>query len=135
MHGLTEIVYAYASAANGNGSAFAGLAANTNWYNTTLGMALGAAFIRGLVRRRTNTLGSFRVDTVRSVTRILLPISFVFAILVRPPPWVCLGGGARVGIRCPECCRTGRVVARSTNLMKWEDHPCNGELITGGVGR
>jgi K+-transporting ATPase ATPase A chain len=40
MHGLAEIVYAYASAANGNGSAFAGLAANTDWYNTTLGLAM-----------------------------------------------------------------------------------------------
>lgn len=40
MHGLTEIVYAFASAANGNGSAFAGLSANTDWYNTTLGLTM-----------------------------------------------------------------------------------------------
>ena len=40
MHGLTEIVYAFASAANGNGSAFAGLSANTAWYNTTLGLTM-----------------------------------------------------------------------------------------------
>ena len=39
-HGFTEILYAYASAANGNGSAFAGLNANTDWYNTTLGIAM-----------------------------------------------------------------------------------------------
>ena len=39
-HGFTEIFYAYASAANGNGSAFAGLNANTDWYNTTLGIAM-----------------------------------------------------------------------------------------------
>jgi K+-transporting ATPase ATPase A chain len=32
-HGLTEIVYAFASMANNNGSAFAGLTTNTNWYN------------------------------------------------------------------------------------------------------
>ena len=42
-HGLTEILYAYSSAAGNNGSAFAGLNANTPWFNTTLGisMALG----------------------------------------------------------------------------------------------
>lgn len=39
-HGLTEILYAYTSAAGNNGSAFAGLAANTTWYNTTLGLAM-----------------------------------------------------------------------------------------------
>ena len=36
-HGLSEILYAYTSAAGNNGSAFAGLTANTPWYNTTLG--------------------------------------------------------------------------------------------------
>jgi len=39
-HGLTEIVYAYTSAFNNNGSAFAGLSANTTWYNTTLGITM-----------------------------------------------------------------------------------------------
>jgi len=39
-HGLTEIFYAYASAANNNGSAFAGLNANTLFYNLTLGIAM-----------------------------------------------------------------------------------------------
>ncbi len=39
-HGLTEMVYAYTSAGNNNGSAFAGLSANTDWYNTTLGLAM-----------------------------------------------------------------------------------------------
>lgn len=38
--GLTEILYAYSSAAGNNGSAFAGLSANTPWYNTTLGIAM-----------------------------------------------------------------------------------------------
>jgi len=37
-HGLTEMTYAYVSASNNNGSAFAGLAANTQWFNTTLGL-------------------------------------------------------------------------------------------------
>lgn len=39
-HGLSEILYAYASATNNNGSAFGGLAGNTQWYNTTLGLAM-----------------------------------------------------------------------------------------------
>jgi potassium-transporting ATPase potassium-binding subunit len=39
-HGLSEIIYAYSSAAGNNGSAFAGLNANTNWYNTTLGISM-----------------------------------------------------------------------------------------------
>jgi K+-transporting ATPase ATPase A chain len=39
-HGLSEILYAYASATGNNGSAFAGLSANTNWYNSTLGIAM-----------------------------------------------------------------------------------------------
>ncbi len=39
-HGLTEVLYAYTSAANNNGSAFAGLAGDTTWYNLTLGLAM-----------------------------------------------------------------------------------------------
>jgi potassium-transporting ATPase potassium-binding subunit len=77
---------------------------NTNWQNYTgeatmselsqmlglvwhqfisaaVGMALAAAFIRALTRKRTNTMGNFWVDTIRSSTRILIPISFVFAIV------------------------------------------------------
>jgi K+-transporting ATPase ATPase A chain len=40
LHGLTEITYAYASVAQNNGSAFAGLAANTPWYDITLGLTM-----------------------------------------------------------------------------------------------
>ncbi len=39
-HGLTEIVYAFTSMANNNGSAFAGLLTNTYWYNTTGGLVM-----------------------------------------------------------------------------------------------
>ncbi|WP_422655618.1 potassium-transporting ATPase subunit KdpA [Leminorella grimontii] len=39
-HGFTEILYAYSSAANNNGSAFAGLSANTPFYNLTLAFAM-----------------------------------------------------------------------------------------------
>jgi K+-transporting ATPase ATPase A chain len=46
-HGLTEILYAYTSGAGNNGSAFAGLNANTWWYNVALGwdMLLGRLFM------------------------------------------------------------------------------------------
>jgi K+-transporting ATPase ATPase A chain len=39
-HGLSEVVYAFTSAANNNGSAFGGLSGNTDWFNTTLGLAM-----------------------------------------------------------------------------------------------
>jgi K+-transporting ATPase ATPase A chain len=39
-HGFSEVLYAYSSAANNNGSAFAGLSANTPFYNGTLGLAM-----------------------------------------------------------------------------------------------
>jgi K+-transporting ATPase ATPase A chain len=39
-HGLSELLYAYTSAAGNNGSAFAGLNANTQWYNFTLGFSM-----------------------------------------------------------------------------------------------
>ena len=39
-HGLSEILYAFSSANGNNGSAFAGLSANTPWYNTTIGIAM-----------------------------------------------------------------------------------------------
>jgi potassium-transporting ATPase potassium-binding subunit len=74
-HGLTEMVYTYAEGANNNGSSFAGIAANTQWFNTTIGltMLVGRYFtiipvmaIAGsLVRKRTArlTAGTFRTDT------------------------------------------------------------------------
>ncbi|HXX88725.1 MAG TPA: potassium-transporting ATPase subunit KdpA [Acidimicrobiales bacterium] len=49
--------------------------------SAAVGMALAAAFIRALIRKRQTTLGNFWVDTVRSTTRILLPLSFVFAVV------------------------------------------------------
>jgi K+-transporting ATPase ATPase A chain len=39
-HGLSEVLYAFTSAANNNGSAFAGIAVNTVWYNYALGIAM-----------------------------------------------------------------------------------------------
>jgi K+-transporting ATPase ATPase A chain len=39
-HGLSEVLYAYTSASNNNGSAFAGLTVTNNFYESTLGMAM-----------------------------------------------------------------------------------------------
>jgi len=39
-HGFSEILYAFSSASNNNGSAFAGLSANTPFYNTALGLCM-----------------------------------------------------------------------------------------------
>jgi K+-transporting ATPase ATPase A chain len=45
-HGLSEVLYAFTSASNNNGSAFGGLTGNTDWYNTTLALAmLGGRFL------------------------------------------------------------------------------------------
>jgi potassium-transporting ATPase potassium-binding subunit len=74
-HGLTEMVYAYASASNNNGSAFAGLTVTSQWYQTTLGlcMLIGRFFLAipvlaiagSLVRKQKVPVsaGTFPTDT------------------------------------------------------------------------
>ena len=74
-HGLSEILYAYSSAAANNGSAFGGISVNTTWYNTTLGvtMLFGRFFmivpplaIAGNLARKKKvpeSLGTFPVTT------------------------------------------------------------------------
>ena len=74
-HGLSEMLYAYSSAAGNNGSAFGGLGANTKWYNTTLGvtMLFGRFFMivpplaiagsLGRKKRVPASLGTFPVTT------------------------------------------------------------------------
>jgi K+-transporting ATPase ATPase A chain len=75
QHGLTEMVYAYASATNNNGSAFAGLTATSQWFQTTLGlvMLIGRFFLAiptlaiagALVRKQKVPVsaGTFPTDT------------------------------------------------------------------------
>ena len=74
-HGLTEILYAFTSATNNNGSAFGGLTVTNNWYETTLGlcMLIGRFFLAipvlaiagSLVRKQRVpvTAGTFPTDT------------------------------------------------------------------------
>ncbi|KOX17998.1 potassium-transporting ATPase subunit A [Saccharothrix sp. NRRL B-16348] len=53
-----------------------------NFVSAAVGMAVAVALVRGFVRHRTDRLGNFWVDLVRGVVRILLPLSFVFAIVL-----------------------------------------------------
>jgi K+-transporting ATPase ATPase A chain len=59
----------------------AGLAFH-NFVSAAAGAAVAVAFIRGLVRRRTRTLGNFWVDLIRTSVRVLLPLAFVAAIVL-----------------------------------------------------
>jgi potassium-transporting ATPase potassium-binding subunit len=95
-HGFTEIMYAYASAGNNNGSAFAGITATTQWMNTTLGIAmlLGRFFlliptlaIAGcLVRKRKvpETVGTFPTHGPLFVALVLGVVVIVGALTFLP---------------------------------------------------
>ncbi len=53
-----------------------------NFLAGAAGLAVGVAFVRGLARDRTETLGNFWVDLVRSILWVLLPLSIVGALLL-----------------------------------------------------
>lgn len=53
-----------------------------NFISAAVGISVAIALIRGLVRRRSSTLGSFWVDLTRSIVRLLLPLSFCAAIIL-----------------------------------------------------
>lgn len=95
-HGLSEIVYAYTSAAGNNGSAFAGISVNTFWYNTTLGfsMLIGRFFViipmlalAGNLGRKKSippSLGTFPVTTPLFTTLLVSVIVIVGALTFFP---------------------------------------------------
>jgi potassium-transporting ATPase potassium-binding subunit len=95
-HGLSEVLYAYTSGTGNNGSAFAGLSANTPWYNTTIGLAmlLGRfmvivpmlALAGNLVRKRAGapSLGTFPVTTPLFSVLLLGVIVIVGALTFLP---------------------------------------------------
>jgi potassium-transporting ATPase potassium-binding subunit len=101
-HGLSEVLYAFTSAANNNGSAFAGLSSNTVWYNTALGLAmvigrflpmvLMLALAGSLARQRmtpqsAGTLPTHRpqfVGLVVGVTVILVALTFLPSLALGP---------------------------------------------------
>ena len=62
-------------------SQMAGLAVH-NFVSAAAGAAVVVALIRGIARRRTNTLGNFWVDLTRTTVRILLPLAIVFTLVL-----------------------------------------------------
>jgi len=95
-HGLSEILYAYTSGAGNNGSAFAGLNANTPWYDTTLGfdMLLGRfgmivpllALAGSLARKKIvpASAGTFPVTGITFVVLLVGTVILVGALTFLP---------------------------------------------------
>lgn len=101
-HGLSEVLYAFTSAANNNGSAFAGLSANTDWYNTALGLAMafgrflpivlvlalaGSLARQGSTPDSAGTLPTHRpqfVGMVAGVTLIVVALTFLPMLALGP---------------------------------------------------
>jgi potassium-transporting ATPase potassium-binding subunit len=101
-HGLSEVLYAFTSAANNNGSAFAGISVNTVWYNTALGLAMvvgrflpmilvlalaGSLARQGSTPESIGTLPTHRpqfVGMVVGVTVILVALTFLPALALGP---------------------------------------------------
>jgi len=81
-HGLSEILYAYSSGAGNNGSAFAGLNANTPWYDTTLGidMLLGRF---GMIVPLLALAGSLAREKIVPASAGTFPVTgFTFVLLL-----------------------------------------------------
>jgi K+-transporting ATPase ATPase A chain len=101
-HGLSEVLYAFTSAANNNGSAFAGISVNTVWYNTALGVAMvfgrflpmvlvlalaGSLARQGTTPASVGTLPTHRpqfVGMVAAVTVILVALTFLPMLALGP---------------------------------------------------
>ncbi|OBC02448.1 K+-transporting ATPase subunit A [Mycobacterium sp. 852013-50091_SCH5140682] len=101
-HGLSEVLYAFTSAANNNGSAFAGISVNTEWYNTALGLAMvfgrflpivlvlalaGSLAAQGHTPESIGTLPTHRpqfVGMVVGVTVILVALTFLPMLALGP---------------------------------------------------
>jgi K+-transporting ATPase ATPase A chain len=95
-HGLSEILYAFTEGAGNNGSAFAGISANTLWYNTTIGitmligrfmMIIPMLAIAGNLGRKKivpPSLGTFPVTTPLFTTLVVSVILIVGALTFFP---------------------------------------------------
>ncbi|SDK83765.1 K+-transporting ATPase ATPase A chain [Glycomyces sambucus] len=101
-HGLSELLYAFTSASNNNGSAFGGFGANTPWFNTALGLCmlfgrfipiiLVLALAGSLARQRpvpasAGTLPTHRplfVGMVVGVTLVLVALTFLPVLALGP---------------------------------------------------
>ena len=95
-HGLSEIIYTYTSGTGNNGSAFAGISANTYWYNSTIGAAMligrflmivpMLAVAGNLARKKTvpPSLGTFPVTTPLFTVLLVSVILIVGALTFFP---------------------------------------------------
>jgi K+-transporting ATPase ATPase A chain len=101
-HGFSEVLYAFTSAANNNGSAFAGITVNTPWWNTALGLAMlfgrfaPIVFVLGMagsfaqqkhVPASAGTLPTHKplfITMVVGVTVILVALTFLPALALGP---------------------------------------------------
>ena len=101
-HGLSEVLYAFTSAGNNNGSAFAGLSVDTDWYNTALGLAMvfgrflpiivvlalaGSLAKQGTTPESIGTLPTHRpqfVGMLTGVTLILVALTFLPMLALGP---------------------------------------------------
>ncbi|MFD8530668.1 potassium-transporting ATPase subunit KdpA [Streptosporangium canum] len=101
-HGLSEVLYAFTSASNNNGSAFGGLTVNTPWYDTALGLCMASGrflpiiFVLALagslarqapVPESAGTLPTHRpqfVGMVVGVTIVLVALTFLPALALGP---------------------------------------------------
>jgi len=101
-HGLSEVLYAFTSAGNNNGSAFAGITVNTDWYNTALGLAMvfgrflpiifvlalaGSLAKQGKAPESVGTLPTHRpqfVGMVVGVTLIVVALTFLPMLALGP---------------------------------------------------
>jgi K+-transporting ATPase ATPase A chain len=102
QHGLSEVLYAFTSASNNNGSAFAGISVNTTFYNTALGLCmllgrfLPIIFVLGLagslarqqpVPASAGTLPTHKplfIGMVVGVTVIVVALTFLPALALGP---------------------------------------------------
>ena len=107
-HGLSEVVYAFTSAANTNGSAFAGLNANTDFYNVSLGLVMLAGRYLPMVltvalagafagQRRTATTAGTLPTTGPLFAALVIGVALVVAALTFLPAMALgpLGEGLR----------------------------------------
>ncbi|WP_433359321.1 potassium-transporting ATPase subunit KdpA [Streptosporangium sp. CA-115845] len=101
-HGFSEVLYAFTSAANNNGSAFGGLTADTPWYSVVLGLCMvlgrflpivfvlalaGSLAVQAPVPASAGTLPTYRpqfVGMVVGVTVILVALTFLPALALGP---------------------------------------------------
>jgi K+-transporting ATPase ATPase A chain len=98
-----------------------------NFVSAAVGLAVAVALIRGLARRRAATIGSFWVDLVRGVVRVLLPLCIVFALVL-------VSQGAIQTLRGPEVATTVEGATQALPSGPFATQEAIKELGTNGGG-